>query len=134
MTDAEAQWVMETHASPLETATENRYPIDIRNQTLINAGNTSFDISGKVQGDGAVAVRISYGDKSANGSGRLFDTTGEGHWSGGADPQTLSTQIAAIAGVPGLNRMESSYCLPCSALVIARISISTPELGMILRN
>ncbi len=29
MTDAEAQWVMETHASPLETATENRYPIDI---------------------------------------------------------------------------------------------------------
>ena len=29
MTDAEAQWVLETHASPLETATENRYPIDI---------------------------------------------------------------------------------------------------------
>ena len=25
-----------------------RYPIDIRNATLINAGNTSFDISGKV--------------------------------------------------------------------------------------
>jgi hypothetical protein len=68
------------------------YPIDIRNQTLINAGNTSFDISGKVQGDGAVAVRISYGDKSANGSGRLFGTTGEGHWSGGSCAGTWTAE------------------------------------------
>ena len=60
-----------------------RYPIDIRNATLVNAGNTSFDISGKVQGDGAVAVRISYGDKSASGSGYLSGSSGEGHWSGG---------------------------------------------------
>ncbi len=60
-----------------------RYPIDIRNATLINAGNTSFDISGKVQGDGAVAVRISYGDKSASGSGHLNGSSGEGRWSGG---------------------------------------------------
>src|ERR1700736_633197 len=59
------------------------YPIDIRNMTLVNAGNSSFDISGRVQGDGAVAVKISYGQKTAAGSGRLSGTSGEGRWSGG---------------------------------------------------
>src|SRR5215831_1663248 len=29
-----------------------RYPIDIKGQNLVNAGNASFDISGKVAGDG----------------------------------------------------------------------------------
>ena len=60
-----------------------RYPIDIRGQNLLNAGNASFDISGKVQDNGAVAVKIAYGQKSASGSGRLSGTTGEGSWSGG---------------------------------------------------
>src|SRR5215831_8410575 len=55
-----------------------RYPIDIRGQDLINAGNASFDISG------AVAVKIMYGDKSASGSGRLSATSGQGSWSGGS--------------------------------------------------
>src|SRR5499433_2657944 len=45
-----------------------RYPIDIKNMTLINAGNASFDISGK---------------KSASGSGRLSGNSGEGRWAGG---------------------------------------------------
>jgi hypothetical protein len=61
-----------------------RYPIAIKGQSLVNAGDASFDISGKVGGDGAVAVRISYGQKSASGSGRLSGTFGEGDWSGGA--------------------------------------------------
>jgi hypothetical protein len=60
-----------------------RYPIDIKNMTLVNAGNASFDISGKVQGDGAVAVKISYGQKSAAGAGRLNGNSGQGQWSGG---------------------------------------------------
>jgi hypothetical protein len=61
-----------------------RYPIAIKGQSLLNAGDTSFDISGKIGGDGAVAVKISYGDKHASGSGRLNGTSGEGRWSGGA--------------------------------------------------
>ena len=61
-----------------------RYPIAIKGQSLVNAGDASFDISGKVGGDGAVAVKISYGDKHASGSGRLNGASGEGHWSGGA--------------------------------------------------
>src|SRR5262249_49601504 len=60
-----------------------RYPIDIKNATLVNAGSTSFDISGRVQGDGAVAVKISYGQKGASGSGRLSGNSGEGRWAGG---------------------------------------------------
>jgi len=69
-----------------------RYPIDIRGQNLINAGNASFDISGKVQGDGAVAVRIAYGDKSASGSGRLSGSSGEGRWTGGSCAGTWTAE------------------------------------------
>jgi hypothetical protein len=61
-----------------------RYPIAIRGETLINAGDTAFDIQGRVQGNGAVAVKISYGDQSAHGVGRLSGTMGSGSWSGGA--------------------------------------------------
>jgi hypothetical protein len=69
-----------------------RYPIDIRNQTLINGGDTAFDISGKVQGDGAVAVRITYGDKSANGSGHLSGASGGGSWTGGSCAGTWTAE------------------------------------------
>ena len=69
-----------------------RYPIDIRGQNLVNAGNASFDISGKVAGDGAVAVHIAYGDKSASGSGRLSGTFGQGSWSGGACAGTWTAE------------------------------------------
>ena len=48
-----------------------RYPIAIHGTSLVNAGDAAFDISGKVQGNGAVTVKVSYGDKSALGSGRL---------------------------------------------------------------
>jgi hypothetical protein len=69
-----------------------RYPIDIRNANLVNAGDTSFDISGKVQGNGAVAVRISYGQKSASGSGHLSGNSGEGRWAGGSCAGTWSAE------------------------------------------
>jgi len=69
-----------------------RYPIDIRGQNLVNAGNASFDISGKVQGNGSVAVRIAYGDKSASGSGRLSGTFGQGSWSGGTCAGTWTAE------------------------------------------
>ena len=61
-----------------------RYPIGINNGVLFNAGDTGFDISGKVAANGAVAVRIAYGDKSATGTGRLSGNIGMGSWSGGS--------------------------------------------------
>ena len=61
-----------------------RYPIGINNGVLFNAGDTGFDISGKVANNGAIAVRIAYGDKSATGTGRLSGNMGTGSWSGGS--------------------------------------------------
>ena len=69
-----------------------RYPIDIRGETLINAGDAAFDIKGHVQGNGAVAVRISYGQQSANGVGRLAGTMGSGSWTGGACAGTWTAE------------------------------------------
>ena len=60
-----------------------RYPVAISGASLINLGDASFDISGKVQGNGAITVRVSYGQKSAAGTGRLSATFGTGSWSGG---------------------------------------------------
>jgi hypothetical protein len=69
-----------------------RYPIAINGQTLVNAGDTAFDISGRVQDNGAVAVRISYGDKHAQGSGRLSGTFGSGSWVGGSCAGTWTAE------------------------------------------
>jgi hypothetical protein len=69
-----------------------RYPIAIRGETLVNAGDTAFDISGRVQGNGAVAVKISYGDKSAHGVGRLAGGMGSGSWTGGSCAGTWTAE------------------------------------------
>jgi hypothetical protein len=69
-----------------------RYPIAIRGETLVNAGDAAFDISGRVQGNGAIAVKISYGDKSAQGSGRLSGTSGTGSWVGGSCAGTWTAE------------------------------------------
>jgi hypothetical protein len=69
-----------------------RYPIDIRGETLVNGGDTAFDISGRVQGNGAVAVKISYGDKSAHGIGHLSGAMGSGSWTGGSCAGTWTAE------------------------------------------
>jgi hypothetical protein len=61
-----------------------RYPVRISNGTLLNEGSSPITISGKVGGSGAVNVTVSYGDKSANGSGRLSGNIGAGSWTGGS--------------------------------------------------
>jgi hypothetical protein len=61
-----------------------RYPVRISKGVLGNAGDSPITISGRVGGNGAVTVLVSYGDKSANGSGRLAGDAGAGSWSGGA--------------------------------------------------
>ena len=61
-----------------------RYPVRISKGALVNASDSAISISGKVGGNGAVTVLVSYGDKSANGSGRLSGNAGTGSWSGGS--------------------------------------------------
>jgi hypothetical protein len=60
-----------------------RYPIRISNGSLVNAGDSPINISGKVGGNGAITVTVSHGSKSAIGSGRLAGTGGGGSWKGG---------------------------------------------------
>ncbi|EJW12089.1 hypothetical protein A33M_2427 [Rhodovulum sp. PH10] len=70
-----------------------RYPIRINDDgSLVNAGSSSFDISGKVARDGKLVVRLSYGDKSATGRGRLSGAAGAGRWAGGACAGTWTAE------------------------------------------
>jgi hypothetical protein len=70
-----------------------RYPIRINDDgSLINAGSTSFDISGKVSPNGKLVVRLSYGGKSATGQGRLSGASGTGQWAGGACAGTWTAE------------------------------------------
>ena len=60
-----------------------RYPIRISKGSVINAGNATVTITGKVEKNGAVVVNVAAGDKTATGTGRLAATNGGGSWSGG---------------------------------------------------
>jgi hypothetical protein len=59
-----------------------RYPVRISKGALLNDGPSPITVSGKVAGNGAVTVTVSYGDMSANGSGRLSGKIGAGSWRG----------------------------------------------------
>ncbi|BAT59710.1 hypothetical protein GJW-30_1_02243 [Variibacter gotjawalensis] len=60
-----------------------RYPVRIANGVVGYAGQASFQVSGRVQANGAISVRVSRGSQSANGTGRLNGTSGGGSWRGG---------------------------------------------------
>jgi hypothetical protein len=60
-----------------------RYPIRISKGHVLNAGNASVTISGKVGKDGSLVVNVNAGDKTATGTGRLVGKAGSGSWSGG---------------------------------------------------
>ena len=60
-----------------------RYPIRIAHGSVLNAGDSVVNISGKVGGNGTLTVTVSHGNKSATGSGRLSGTAGAGSWKGG---------------------------------------------------
>jgi hypothetical protein len=59
-----------------------RYPISIGEGHVKYAGNTSVAMNGTVAPDGAVRVNIKFGERGANGSGRLNGNSGAGTWHG----------------------------------------------------
>jgi hypothetical protein len=69
-----------------------RYPVRIERGSVTNGGDVAIDISGKVSGNGTITVRVSRGEKSANGSGRLTSAGGSGKWSGGSCAGTWSAE------------------------------------------
>ena len=50
---------------------------------VVSAGDSPATITGRVGGNGAVTVTVSYGNQRATGSGRLAGNGGGGSWSGG---------------------------------------------------
>jgi hypothetical protein len=61
-----------------------RYPVKIENGSVGYAGSASFTVSGKVDPQGAVIVKVARGNTSATGTGRMSDTNGSGTWTAGS--------------------------------------------------
>lgn len=61
-----------------------RYELKIDNGNVTYRGREAFDVSGRVDGGGAVFVRVARGDRSASGTGRLAANGGRGVWKGKA--------------------------------------------------
>src|SRR4051795_976388 len=61
-----------------------RYPVRISNGAVGYAGEASFNVSGSVGANGAVAVTVSRGNQSARGSGQLSASDGSGRWVAGS--------------------------------------------------
>ncbi len=57
-----------------------RFGVDIHDGVFYSSG--SFDIHGRVTGNGATTVRVAAGGQSASASGRLFGNSGSGTWRG----------------------------------------------------
>lgn len=72
-----------------------RYPIRIANGQLVNAGPTSFNITGNVAPTGFIKVTVSHGSTSASGTGRLDGQIGTGSWAGGSCSGTWNAERRA---------------------------------------
>ena len=66
-----------------------RYALQISNGRITYPDQT-INITGRVDGHGHVYVRISAGGQYASGSGRLYDGSGAGRWSGRGSTSSCS--------------------------------------------
>lgn len=57
-----------------------RYPLTIRDGVVSYGGNAGFNVSGRVEGTGAVRVSVTRGNQGADGTGKLSAKTGSGTW------------------------------------------------------
>lgn len=83
-TDFDGEWSVVIVTSKGDCERSYRAPITISNGNFINVGVNMVDVSGNVRPDGKLTVRVSRGQKSAVGLGRLTATSGGGSWKGGA--------------------------------------------------
>jgi hypothetical protein len=57
-----------------------RYPLKITNGVVTYGGSNKFNVSGRIQSNGAAQVTVSKGTQTASGSGRLSGKNGRGTW------------------------------------------------------
>ncbi len=75
-----------------------RYGLVIANGKVSYAGESSFDIRGRVAGNGVVHVRVSSGSRYAEGHGRLSRNNGSGVWKGIGDGRCSGRWFAERRG------------------------------------
>lgn len=83
-TDFDGEWSVVIVTSKGDCERSYRAPITISNGNFVNVGVNMVDVSGNVRPDGKLTVRVSRGQSSAVGLGRLTATSGGGSWKGGA--------------------------------------------------
>ena len=59
-----------------------RYNVNVSNGRVSHRGDSSVDLDGTVAPNGAVKVSIRFGERGANGTGRLTANSGGGTWRG----------------------------------------------------
>jgi len=59
-----------------------RFPVRIRNGSVVNEFGDAVSLQGRVAANGAINVSVAAGGQQANGEGRLSPTTGSGTWQG----------------------------------------------------
>jgi hypothetical protein len=59
-----------------------RYGVSVDNGAVHYRGESGIDVTGSVDDNGRVRVRIGRGEQTAQGTGQLSATSGSGTWSG----------------------------------------------------
>ena len=67
-----------------------RYGVRISGGRLYYQGDSAAVINGQVDARGNVVVNLRYGQSSANGSGHLTESDGEGRWQGASTSASCS--------------------------------------------
>jgi hypothetical protein len=67
-----------------------RYGVRISGGRLYYEGDSAAVINGQVDARGNVVVSLRYGQSSANGSGHLTESDGEGRWQGASTSSSCS--------------------------------------------
>jgi len=89
-TNFDGRWsvVIITDAGPCDRA--YRYGVRISGGRITYAGDSAAVINGQVDARGNVVVSLRYGQSSANGSGHLTESDGEGRWQGASTSSSCS--------------------------------------------
>jgi len=80
--------VIITDAGPCDRA--YRYGVRISGGRIRYEGDSAAVINGQVDARGDVVVSLRYGQSSANGSGHLTESDGEGRWQGASTSSSCS--------------------------------------------
>jgi len=72
-----------------------RLNVEIRDGALLYSGAASVELQGHVNNSGQVQVRVANGAQSANGTGRLSATAGNGTWRGTGSSGTCAGRWSA---------------------------------------